>query len=253
MIQKAVQAGAKVLFLPEAADYVASSPDKSLSLCKSVHDSVFVQGLQEEARRHKLPISVGLHEPLENSNKKMKNTLVWIDAQGKISQRYQKNHLFNMDLSSEGGPKMCERDTIEPGKEIVPPFQTDIGKIGLCMCFDLRFPEQPQSLKRQGAEIITYPSAFASHTGEMHWHALLRARAIETECYVIAAAQIGPHNESRTSYGHSMIISPMAKVLAELSDYKDMTEDWEPEVAVADIDLSKVEKMRKEIILDRRM
>lgn len=185
----------------------------------------------------------------------MRNTLVWIDAEGRIAQRYEKLHLFNMDLASDGGPHMKEADTIEAGREIVPPFQTPIGRLGLAMCFDLRFPEQAQVLRRQGAEVIAYPSAFAKHTGEMHWHTLLKARAIETESFVVAAAQVGAHNEERNSYGHAMIISPWGKVLAELGgcEEKDKLGDkWEPEVAVADIDLEDMEKMRKEIILDRR-
>lgn len=256
LVSKAASGGAKVLFLPEAADYVASSPEQSKSLCKSAAESVFVKGLQDAARQHKLPINVGIHEPCEDStNGKMRNSLIYIDENGDIAQRYIKLHLFNMDLSSQGGPSMHEADTIEPGNKILPPFDTPIGKVGLAMCFDLRFPQLALSHRRQGAEIITYPSAFADHTGRMHWHPLLRARAIENEAYVIAAAQVGAHSEKRSSYGHAMIIDPWGEILVELGGTEDKDakgDKWEPEVAFADIDLKKVETMRQEIILERR-
>lgn len=112
----------------------------------------------------------------------------------------------------------------------------------------LRFPEPSISLRRQGAHIITYPSAFTVATGQAHWSALLRARAIETQSYVIAAAQVGSHNEKRTSYGHSMIVSPWGDIVAELGGEK----KDEPEIAVGEIDLERMEKIRKEMPLRRR-
>lgn len=107
-----------------------------MSLCKPVTTSPFVQGLQAEARMHKLPISVGLHEPSDNTDKKIKNTLVWIDAEGSITQRYQKLHLFDLELG-DGSPPMKESNTIEPGNEIIAPFDTPIGKLGMMICFDV--------------------------------------------------------------------------------------------------------------------
>ena len=103
---------------------------------------------------------------------------------------------------------------MEEGTQILPPFDTPLGRVGLTICFDLRFPEISLALKRQNAEIITYPSAFTIPTGRAHWETLLRARAIETESYVIAAAQVGQHNEKRASYGHSLIVSPWGEIVA---------------------------------------
>ncbi|TKA65389.1 hypothetical protein B0A49_10514 [Cryomyces minteri] len=197
LVQKAAAIKAKALFLPEASDYVASSPIETISLAKSVTDSPFVLGLQDEAKKHKLAINVGVHEPAQGG-KKVKNTLLWIDAEGKITQRYQKLHLFDVDI--EGGPKLKESDSVERGNEIVPPFETAVGR--------LRFPEPSLRLHRQHAQLLTYPSAFTVPTGRAHWSTLLRARAIETQCYVLAAAQSGRHNEKRVSYGHSMIVGP---------------------------------------------
>ncbi|BCR95884.1 carbon-nitrogen hydrolase family protein [Aspergillus luchuensis] len=243
LVRKAAAAGAKALFLPEAADYIASSPAETISLARSVQDSEFVLGLQKEAQLANLHINVGIHEPA--SNGRIKNTLVWINEKGDITQRYQKVHLFDVDI--KGGPVLKESASVEKGMEILPPFETPVGRVGLSICFDLRFPEISLALKRQNAQIITYPSAFTVPTGTAHWETLLRARAIETQSYVIAAAQAGPHNEKRRSYGHSMIVNPWGEVVAKLDD-----EYQEPQIAVADIDLDLLAKVRREMPLLRR-
>ncbi|KAL3476332.1 carbon-nitrogen hydrolase [Aspergillus californicus] len=243
LVRKAVEAGAKALFLPEAADYIGSSAAESISLARSVHDSEFVKGLQSEAREAKLHINVGIHEPALNG--KIKNTLIWIDDKGDITQRYQKVHLFDVDI--QGGPVLKESLSVEKGMEILAPFDTVVGRVGLAICFDLRFPEISLALKRQNAQIITYPSAFTVPTGRAHWETLLRARAIETQSYVVAAAQAGPHNEKRRSYGHSMIVNPWGEVIAKLGD-----EYEESQIAVADIDLDLLVKVRREMPLLRR-
>ncbi|KAL8763383.1 MAG: hypothetical protein Q9184_000771 [Pyrenodesmia sp. 2 TL-2023] len=245
LVQKAVAAGAKALFLPEASDYIAPSAAETISLVQPISTSPFVLGLQSSAKEYRLPISVGIHEPTQDG-KKVKNTLVWIDEHGEITQRYQKLHLFDVDIP--GGPTLEESSSVEKGMEIVKPFETPVGNVGMLICFDLRFPEPSLSLRRQGAHIITYPSAFTVPTGIAHWSTLLRARAIETQSYVVAAAQVGSHNDKRTSYGHSMIVSPWGDVLAELGgEMKDG-----PEIAVGGIDLERMERMRKEMPLIRR-
>ncbi|KAB8079130.1 carbon-nitrogen hydrolase [Aspergillus leporis] len=243
LVRKAVAAGAKALFLPEASDYIGSSPTETISLARSVQDSEFVLGLQKEAQQSGLHINVGIHEPAPDG--RVKNTLVWINEKGIITQRYQKIHLFDVDI--EGGPVLKESASVEKGMEILPPFQTPVGCVGLSICFDVRFPEISLALKRQNAQVITYPSAFTVPSGRAHWETLLRARAIETQSYVIAAAQAGPHNEKRRSYGHSMIVNPWGEVVAQLGD-----EYTEPQIAIADIDLDLVAKVKREIPLLRR-
>ncbi|CAF9930464.1 MAG: hypothetical protein GOMPHAMPRED_005662 [Gomphillus americanus] len=225
------------LFLPEAADYISSSAAESVSLARSLNTSPFVQGLQEEAKRASIAINVGVHEPADDG-KRVKNSLIWIDEQGSITQNYQKLHLFDIDI--KGGPRLRESDSVQPGSDILPPFSSTLGKVGLTICYDLRFPELALAQRRRGAEIITVPSAFTVPTGKAHWEILLRARAIETQCYVIAAAQVGKHNEKRQSYGHSMIVSPWGEILAELSG----NENIESEIAIAEIDLETLGKTR---------
>ncbi|KAF7118208.1 hypothetical protein CNMCM5793_007609 [Aspergillus hiratsukae] len=232
-----------VLFLPEASDYIATSPAESISLVRSVQDSPFVQGLQREARQASLHINVGIHEPAPNG--RVKNTLIWIDDQGMITQRYQKIHLFDVEIKD--GPVLKESASVEKGMEILKPFPTPLGMVGLAICFDLRFPEISLALKRQNAHVIAYPSAFTVPTGQAHWETLLRARAIETQTYVVAAAQAGPHNDQRRSYGHSMIVNPWGEIVAKLGD-----EYREPVIATAEIDFWLLSKVWREMPLSRR-
>ncbi|KAH9809518.1 putative nitrilase [Teratosphaeria destructans] len=227
--------------------YIGHTPAETRSLCKPVSQSPFLLGLRQEAKTHRLPISVGVHEPSSDpSSPRIKNTLLWINEEGEIAHRYQKLHLF--DLEIEGGPVMKESAVIEPGMQLPVPFESAVGRLGSMICFDLRFPEISLALKRQGCDVLLYPSAFTPQTGKAHWLPLLRARAIECQAYVVAAAQVGPHNEKRTSYGHSIVIDPWGEVVSELGGEK----NDEPEVMFAEIDLGKVEKVRKEMPLLRR-
>lgn len=142
LIRKAVEAKASCLFLPEATDYISSSAEESLSLVRSVFESPFVLGLQEEARENTISINVGIHEP-EDTGKRVKNTSIWIDETGKITQRYQKLHLFDIDI--KGGPRLKESDGVEKGMNILPPFSTPVGRVGLMICFDVRRKEKDVS------------------------------------------------------------------------------------------------------------
>lgn len=228
--------------MPEASDYIGTSPDETISLCRPVSRSQFIIGLQEDARKHSLPISVGVHEPSDDpQSKRVKNTLLWINADGEIAHRYQKLHMFDLDIP--GGPTLRESNTTEPGSEIPVPFDTVVGRVGSAICFDLRFPEVSIALKRQRADVILFPSAFTVPTGKAHWEVLLRARAIECQAYVIAAAQVGKHNEKRTSYGHSIVISPWGDILAELGE----EEKDEPEIIIAEINFEELEAVRRKI------
>lgn len=121
------------MFLPEASDYIASSAEESVALARCVNDSVFVQGLQAASKAANIAINVGIHEPSE-AGKKLKNTSIWIE-QGQITQRYQKIHLFDVDIA--GGPVLKESNSVEKGMSILPPFETAVGRVGLTICFDV--------------------------------------------------------------------------------------------------------------------
>jgi deaminated glutathione amidase len=202
-----------------------------------------------------LPINVGIHEPTNPPSKRIRNTLIWIDKEGTIAHRYQKLHLFDLDLRPNG-PRLKESDSTEPGNEVVEPYSTPLGKIGSLICFDLRFPEPALRLRRLGADVLLYPSAFTVPTGKLHWEILLRARAIETQCWVIASAQCGKHNGKRVSYGDAIVISPNGHVAGRLDHVEDADKEKEqarePELLVVDIDLDPVKQARHSIPLLRR-
>jgi len=151
-------------------------------------------------------------------------------------------HLFDVDLSPTG-PKILESATTIPGKDLVEPISTPIGKLGLQTCYDIRFSEASRSLAQQGAQLLTFPSAFAPHTGAAHWETLLKARAIENQCYVFGSAQIGEHFPGRKSYGRAMIVDPWGVIVAQCPEVA--TE--EGKLCFAEIDLDYVMKVRKEM------
>ncbi len=261
-----------MLFLPEASDYIAGSPQESLSLARPVAQSPFVLGLQSAAKTHRLAINVGIHVPVSvapaeseadpavPTQTKLYNRTIWIDSDGNVHApgTYDKLHLFDYG-------NLRESAHTQGGSEIVPPFDTPVGRVGSLICFDLRFPEpairltQPApSLLAKGfrpAQIITYPSAFTIKTGRAHWEVLLRARAIESQAYVIAAAQAGPHNEKRTSYGHSMAVDPWGRVVCHLGGVADdgsIEDGAMGALGLIDVDLDEWERVRREMPLIRR-
>lgn len=169
------------------------------------------------------------------------NACVHLDAEGVVQAVYRKIHLFDVDLAD--GTRLMESDTVAPGQDAVVT-DTCFGKLGLSVCYDLRFPELYRRLVDQGAIALTVPAAFTLHTGKDHWHVLLRARAIEQQCFVLAAAQTGRHVQKdgsgrRVSYGHALIADPWGTVLAECGEGEGC--------AVATIDPAFVAKVRREL------
>jgi predicted amidohydrolase len=146
------------------------------------------------------------------SPNKVRNACVHVRADGSVGSVYRKIHLYDVDLAD--GTHLRESDGVEPGDELVVA-DTSFGKLGLSVCYDVRFPELYRGLVDRGAIALTVPAAFTVHTGKDHWHVLLRARAIESQCYVLAAAQTGKHYGSRTTYGHALIVDPWGTVLAD--------------------------------------
>lgn len=164
------------------------------------------------------------------------NTTVLFDPSGQIIGVYRKMHLFDVSFEPEG-PRLLESDSVTPGGGPPVSVPTELGRIGLSICYDLRFPELYRALRSQGAEILVVPSAFTVPTGADHWEVLLRARAIENQCYVLAPAQVARHSPSRRSYGRSMIVDPWGTVLTTCPD--------RPSVGLADIDRSHLEAVRR--------
>ncbi|KAG5666717.1 hypothetical protein PVAND_014731 [Polypedilum vanderplanki] len=226
---------ASFLFLPECCDYVGTSIDETLSLAEPLTGET-VQFYKNLCKENSIWGSFGgIHEKIEDRNDgKISNTHIIINSDGEVAGIYRKLHLFDVDTPEF---KFRESKVVEGGKEISLPVETDIGRIGLQICYDIRFPEPSVWLKSRGAQIILYPSAFALTTGKAHWDILNRCRAIENQCFIISAAQQGKHNEKRSSYGQAVVVSPWGDILARCTE--------ELEVQFAEIDLNKIEKVER--------
>lgn len=173
---------------------------------------------------------------LDGDDERLANRSVLFDNRGQVAARYDKIHLFDVDLPT--GESHRESDLMRPGTQAVAA-QTPWGKIGMSICYDLRFAHLYRALAKAGAAILTVPSAFTVPTGRAHWETLLRARAIETGCFVLAPAQCGTHDGGRQTYGHSLIIGPWGDILAEAGE--------EPGLITANLDLSAVTAARTAI------
>ncbi|GFS80660.1 nitrilase and fragile histidine triad fusion protein NitFhit [Nephila pilipes] len=238
LINKAASHNAKMVFLPECFDHVGESRAQSIELSETL-DGPLMSEYKKLAAEQSLWLSLGgFHEKdLIKDPDRVFNTHVLINPRGEIASIYRKVHLFDIDIA--GGIRLKESDYTIPGHDLCSPVDTDVGKVGLGVCYDLRFPEFALALTKAGAEILTYPSAFTQTTGMAHWESLLRSRAIETQCYVIAAAQTGKHNPKRTSYGHAMVIDPWGCIIACCSEGVG--------IALADINLEYIKKIRSEM------
>ncbi|XP_053134783.1 deaminated glutathione amidase [Hemicordylus capensis] len=239
LVRQAAQRGACVVFLPEAFDFIGSSVEETLSLAEPLEGD-HVQRYVSLARECGVWLSLGgFHERGKDweSTRRIYNCHLLLDPKGALVAAYRKTHLFDVEL--EGRVSLRESAFTNPGPQIVPPVDTPAGKVGLAVCYDLRFPEISLALARDGAEILTYPSAFTTTTGAAHWEVLLRARAIETQCYVVAAAQTGQHHDRRTSYGHALVVDPWGSVVAQCQEG--------PGLCLAQIDLAYLRRIREEM------
>ncbi|XP_061664447.1 deaminated glutathione amidase isoform X2 [Syngnathoides biaculeatus] len=162
---------------------------------------------------------------------------------GEIVSTYRKCHLFDVELP-EKGVSLNESAFTIPGDSLAAPVQTPVGQLGLGVCYDLRFPEFSLALRKSGADILTFPSAFTEATGAAHWEVLLRARAIENQCYVLAAAQVGRHHAKRSSYGHALAVDPWGAVIADCGGER-------AGVALVEVDLEKIRTVRGNMPLQK--
>ncbi|HEY4263790.1 MAG TPA: carbon-nitrogen hydrolase family protein [Micropepsaceae bacterium] len=232
LIREAHKAGAQFIATPENTNLMAA--DGGAKLEKTVvekDDSALPQfaGVAEELGIWLLVGSLGI----KVSEGKTANRSYLIGPNGRIAARYDKIHLFDVNLPS--GETYRESNTVTPGADAVVA-SLPWARIGLSVCYDLRFPQLYRALAKEGAEILTVPSAFTETTGKAHWHVLLRARAIENGCFVVAPAQGGTHANGRKTYGHSLIVGPWGDILAEAG--------IDPGIVTADLDLEEIASVR---------
>jgi predicted amidohydrolase len=214
-VAEAARRGASLVVLPENFAFMGKESDR-IALGEDVAAQGPILGaLRDVARTHRIHlVAGGMPEKSEDAGRTY-NTCLCLDPEGKIVGHYRKIHLF--DVSIPDGATYQESKTVAPGHEPVVA-RTSLAAIGLSVCYDVRFPELYRTLGALGAEVLVVPAAFTAYTGKDHWHTLLRARAIENSCFVLAAAQYGRHDDKRVTYGHSVIIEPWGTVLAEAPD-----------------------------------
>ncbi len=211
-LKEAVEQGARLVLFPENFALFDSTRLHSLALSESRDRGVYKR-LSGWAKQYQVWIFAGSLPTLVKGSERVRSSLYVFSPEGKEIARYDKRHLFDVQVADQKGSYQ-ESSFIEPGDGLVV-VDTEIGKVGLSICYDLRFSDHFWQLRRMGAELIVVPSAFTQVTGDAHWTALLRARAIETQCYLLGANQGGAHSISRVTSGHSMIVDPWGRITAE--------------------------------------
>jgi len=216
LVEKAAQQGAKLVVLPEFFAIMGMKETDKIAVREQPGSGQIQSFLSETARKHKIWLVGGSIPLAADAPNKVRNSCLVYNELGEQVARYDKIHLFNLDLGNE---QYHEANTIEAGDQVVV-VDSPFGRIGLAICYDLRFPELFRAMK--DVDIIVLPAAFTATTGKVHWEALVRARAIENLSYFIAAAQGGYHVNGRETHGHSMVVDPWGRVLDELTRGSDV-------------------------------
>jgi predicted amidohydrolase len=235
MIREAKAGGADYVQTPEMTNILEAKRDALMAAIVPEHQDASLAAFRDEARQHRMWLHVG-SLALKASPDRAVNRGFLIDPHGEIAARYDKIHMFDVDLAN--GESYRESRSYAPGDHAVMA-ELPWGRLGVTICYDLRFPALYRALAEAGSTFLAIPSSFTKTTGEAHWHVLNRARAIENGCYVFAAAQGGHHENGRDTFGHSLVIDPWGRVLAE--------GDVEPGVVMAEIDATAVATARARI------
>jgi predicted amidohydrolase len=234
-VEQAAVGGAAIVFTPEMSGLLDRDRKRArLHISDEASDPVLA-AVREAARRCGIWVHLGSLALNEGrADERLVNRGFVIDDQGEIRARYDKIHLFDIDLPS--GESWRESAAYAPGKSTTI-VDTPLGPLGLSICYDVRFPDLYRALSDAGATLLSIPSAFTVPTGEAHWHVLLRARAIEAGAFVIAAAQAGEHQDGRRTYGHSLIVDPWGKVLLDMGEQQG--------IGFAEVDPAQVDEVRR--------
>lgn len=231
LLASAARQNATYALLPENFAFLGSEQEK-LAKGREIHTAA-MEFLQAAAKRFNMTITGG-GLPVESPGGKFYNSAITVNPAGEVIHRYDKLHLF--DAKPGDNVSYQESRSTESGSPELSLFEQGELSVGMTICYDVRFPALYRLYARKGAQVLCIPAAFTRLTGAAHWHALLRSRAIENTCYVLAAAQCGSHFGGRETYGHSMIIDPWGEVVAELED--------RPGFLVADLDIGRINDVR---------
>ncbi len=234
-IAQAARKGAGLICTPETSHLMTQGREKALSLTYFEADDPGLKALRGAASKHKVWLLIG-SLIIKKTQDRLLNRSYVIAPDGEIAARYDKIHLFDIDL---GGGESYRESALYDAGDTPSIARTSFGDIGMTICYDLRFPLLYTLLGRAGVSIITVPSAFTVPTGQAHWHTLLRTRAIETGAYILAPAQMGLHATGRETYGHSLIIDPWGEIVADAGKV--------PGIVLAELDLAKVAAVRQKM------
>ncbi len=228
--------GAQMLFTPEMSGLLDRDRERAARHIVSESDSEVLATLCAAARSHGLWLAIGSLAVCGEGGRWANRAFV-IDARGEIAARYDKIHMFDVDL--DNGESWRESNAYRPGREVVT-VSSPVGQLGLSICYDIRFPALFDALGRARCDVIAVPAAFTVPTGKAHWHVLQRARAIEASAYVVAAAQVGTHADGRTTYGHSLVVDPWGEVMLDLGGDT-------PGLGFAEIDPGRIAQVRQQV------
>jgi deaminated glutathione amidase len=235
-VEKAAQGGAAMLFAPEMAGLLDRECERAAPHVVAEADNAVLAAMCEAAAENGIWIALGSLAVAREDGRWVNRSLV-LNARGEIAARYDKIHMFDVRLAS--GEAWRESAVYEPGDQVTTA-DTPVGRLGLSVCYDIRFPALFEELGRQSCDVIATPAAFTVPTGQAHWHVLQRARAIEASAYVVAAAQVGEHADGRRTYGHSLVVDPWGEVALDLGGEA-------PGLGFAEIDPARIAEVRQQL------
>jgi predicted amidohydrolase len=230
-VEEAAAGGAAMLFTPEMSGLLDRDRARAARHLRSEEEDPVLAGVREAAAGARIWVHLG--SLAIRSGEKLRNRSYLIDDSGEVRATYDKIHLFDVDLAT--GESWRESALYEPGTRSVIA-DTPAGRLGLSICYDLRFPDLYRALTDAGARVLAIPAAFTVPTGQAHWHVLMRARAIEAGVFVVAAAQWGSHEDGRETFGHSLVVGPWGEVLLDMGEGRG--------VGFADVDLGEADSVR---------
>ena len=241
-VEEAAAGGAAMLFTPEMSGLLDRDAARAAKVLRGPDEDAVLAACRDAAAKHGIWLHLGSLAVLAEGGKVANRAFV-IDSGGEVRATYDKMHLFDVDLPT--GESWRESNVYAAGAEAVIVEGTPVGRLGLTICYDLRFPGLFARLAEAGAEVIAVPAAFTVPTGMAHWHVLLRARAIEAGLFVAAAAQVGHHEDGRNTFGHSLVADPWGELLLDMGDRQG--------IGFAEIDLARIADVRSRIpALDHR-
>jgi predicted amidohydrolase len=236
-VRQAKAGGGAMLFTPEMSGLLDRDRKRAATSIVREEDDPVLAAVREAAAREGLWVALGSLAVRRENDERYANRTFVIDDAGAIVARYDKMHMFDVDLAT--GESWRESGAYAPG-DAVATVETPLGRLGLAICYDIRFPALFEALGRAQCDVIAIPAAFTVSTGQAHWHLLQRARAVEASAYVLSAAQVGQHEDGRTTYGHSLAVDPWGEVLLDMGGDA-------PGVAFVEVDLQRIAEVRGQL------